>query len=123
MVFTTAKVSTPSLIGGLELTDVVSFDGVASAIESSDLVIDIGPVHSDSNTGGFTRNITDDHTIILAHNYCQVRGKKYEGVHFLPVLKRIVEELEKDAAKYDVLNKKTWKKLEVSTYSLNFAAF
>ncbi|KAN0112244.1 putative pyruvate decarboxylase isozyme 2 [Hyaloscypha variabilis] len=90
----------------------VSFDGVASAIESSDLVIDIGPVHSDSNTGGFTRNITDDHTIILAHNYCQVRGKKYEGVHFLPVLKRIVEELEKDVVKYNVLEKKTWKKLE-----------
>jgi pyruvate decarboxylase len=87
------------------------------------LVIDIGPVHSDSNTGGFTRNITDGHTIILAHNYCQVRGKKYEGVHFLPILKRIVEELEKDTVKYDVLKKQSWKKLEVSIYSPLFASF
>ena len=91
----------------------VSFDGVASAIESSDLVLDIGPVHSDSNTGGFTRNITDDHTIILAHDYCQIRGKRYEGIHFLPVLKRIVEELEKQPAKYEFHKKQTWTKLEV----------
>lgn len=78
------------------------------------MVLDIGPVHSDSNTGGFTRNIVDDHTIILAHNYCKIRGKKYEGIHFLPILKRIVEELEKEPAKYDVPKKQAWKKLEVS---------
>jgi pyruvate decarboxylase len=93
----------------------VSFDGVASAIESSDLVLDIGPIHSDSNTGGFTRNITDDHNIILAHDYCQIRGKRYEGVHFLPVLKRIVEEIEKEPAQYDVPKKQSWTKLEVSS--------
>jgi len=77
--------------------------------------LDIGPVHSDSNTGGFTRNITDDHTIILAHDYCQVRGKRYEDVHFLPVLKRIVEELEKEPAQYEVPKKQPWTKLEVSS--------
>ena len=93
----------------------VSFDGVASSIESSDLVLDIGPLHSDSNTGGFTRNITDGHTIILAHDYCQIRSKRFEGVHFLPVLKRIVEELEKEPAQYDVPKKQPWTKLEVSS--------
>lgn len=77
-------------------------------------MLDIGPVHSDSNTGGFTRNITDDHTIILAHNYCQVRGKRYEDIHFLPILKRIVEALEKEPARYDVPKKQNWTKLEVS---------
>ncbi|PMD14649.1 pyruvate decarboxylase [Hyaloscypha hepaticicola] len=87
----------------------VSFDGVASSIESSDLVIDIGPLHSDSNTGGFTRNITDDHTIILAHNYCQIKGKKYDGVHFLPVLRRVVEEIEKQPEAYT--KKHNWTKL------------
>jgi pyruvate decarboxylase len=76
-------------------------------------VLDIGPIHSDSNTGGFTRNITDDHTIILAHNYCQIKGKRYEGIHFLPVLKRIVEELEKESANYNISKKQSWTKLEV----------
>jgi pyruvate decarboxylase len=77
-------------------------------------VLDIGPIHSDSNTGGFTRNITDDHTIILAHNYCQIKGKRYEGIHFLPVLKRIVAELEKEPANYNISKKQSWTKLEVS---------
>jgi pyruvate decarboxylase len=76
------------------------------------LVIDIGALHSDSNTGGFTRNITDDHTIILAHNYCQIKGKKYDGVHFLPVLRRIVEEIEKQPEAYT--KKHSWTKLNVS---------
>ena len=89
----------------------VSFDGVAEAIEISDLVLDIGPLHSDSNTGGFTRNITNNHTILLGHNYCQIHDKKDEGIHFWPVLKRIVEEIKKQPAQYQ---KQSWSKLEVS---------
>jgi pyruvate decarboxylase len=98
----------------------VSFDGVAKAIESSDLVLDIGPIHSDSNTGGFSRCITDDHTIILAHDYCQVLGKKYAGIHFLPVLKRLVEEIEKKPADYDIPKKQSWTKIEVSCHHRSF---
>ena len=78
------------------------------------MVIDIGALHSDSNTGGFTRNISDDHTIILAHNYCQIKGKKYDGVHFLPVLRRVVEEIEKQPEAYT--KKHSWTKLNVSLF-------
>lgn len=90
----------------------VSFDGVASAVESSDLVLNIGPLISDSNTGGFTRNIINDHLIFLGHDYCRIRDKKYEGIHFLPVLKRIVEQLEKEPSRFNVPKNRAWTKLE-----------
>ncbi|TVY57516.1 Pyruvate decarboxylase [Lachnellula suecica] len=78
----------------------VSFPGCAESLESSDLVLNIGFLLSDSNTGGFTRNIPDDKLVLLGHSYCQVHGKTFEDVHLLPVLKRIVEEIEKDPKQY-----------------------
>ncbi len=76
-------------------------------------MLNIGPLDSDSNTGGFTRNITNNHLIFLGHAYCQIHDKKFEGIHFLPVLKRIVEELEKEPAKYNIPKNQSWTKLEV----------
>ncbi|KIX93587.1 uncharacterized protein Z520_10765 [Fonsecaea multimorphosa CBS 102226] len=71
----------------------VSFPGVAEGIENSDLVLNIGPLLSDSNTGGFTREIKDEHLVLLGHDSCQVPGQKFDGVHFLPVLKKLVAHL------------------------------
>lgn len=73
----------------------MSFPGVAEAVHASDLVLNIGPLLSDSNTGAFTREIKDENVVLLAHDFCQVHSKKYDGVHFLPVLARIVSELKK----------------------------
>lgn len=64
--------------------------------------MNIGPLLSDSNTGGFTREIKDDNLIYLGHTFCQVNGEKFDGFHFLPILKRIVAELEKQPQKYNV---------------------
>jgi pyruvate decarboxylase len=86
---------------------------VCETIESSDLVINIGPLLSDSNTGGFTRNIPDTKLAILAHDHCQIAGKKFEGMHFLPVLKHIVDELAANSSKYNLPRTQSWKKLEV----------
>jgi pyruvate decarboxylase len=72
----------------------VSFPGVADAIEASDLVINVGPLLSDSNTGGFTRVIKDENLVRLGHDFCQVKGETFEGYHFLPILRRIVAALE-----------------------------
>ncbi|RFU25684.1 hypothetical protein B7463_g10654, partial [Scytalidium lignicola] len=41
----------------------VSFPGIREAVETSDLVLNIGPLLSDSNTGGFTRNISEDRLV------------------------------------------------------------
>ncbi|KAJ9609845.1 hypothetical protein H2200_006174 [Cladophialophora chaetospira] len=80
----------------------VSFPGVADSIEASDLVLNIGPLPSDSNTGGFTREIKDEHLIWLGHDFCKVQDQSFEGVHFLPVLKKLVAALESDTKKYNL---------------------
>lgn len=98
----------------LTSANTVSFPGCADAIEGSDLVLNIGPLLSDSNTGGFTRNITNEKLVILGHDCCQVHEDKFPGVHFLPVLKRIVEELKNEAEKYKLPRSQFWTKIEAS---------
>ncbi|TVY37569.1 Pyruvate decarboxylase [Lachnellula occidentalis] len=80
----------------LKASHLVSFPGCADSLESSDLVLNIGFLLSNSNTGGFTRKIPDENLVLLGHDYCQIHDKKFDGIHFLPVLKRIVEEIEKN---------------------------
>ncbi|KAK9453530.1 thiamine diphosphate-binding protein [Dipodascopsis uninucleata] len=75
----------------------LSRPGVAEAMEESDLVINIGPLLTDSNTGGFTRNISEENTIMFHPWYVNIQGKKYENLHFLPVLEHIVKKI--DASK------------------------
>ncbi|KAJ9629258.1 hypothetical protein H2204_008898 [Knufia peltigerae] len=79
-----------------------SFPGVAEAVEKSDLVINLGPLLSDSNTGGFTRQIKDENLVRLGHDFVQIKGEKYDGYHFLPILRRLVAELEKQPQKYNL---------------------
>lgn len=98
----------------LTIDHLVSFSGIREAVEKSDLVLNIAPLLSDSNTGGFTRAIADGNLVILAHDYCQIHKEKFDGVHFLPVLKRLVEELEKQPSNYDLPRDQIWTKLEVS---------
>ncbi|OAP59887.1 hypothetical protein AYL99_04889 [Fonsecaea erecta] len=80
----------------------VSFPGVAEGIENSDLVLNLGPLLSDSNTGGFTRDIKDDHLVLLGHDACQVKDQKFDGVHFLPILKKLVAALKANPKKYNL---------------------
>ena len=80
----------------------MSFPGIKEAVESSDLVINIGPLLSDSNTGGFTRDIPTETVIVLAHDYCQVRSERFDGLHFIPVLKRVVGELKRFQSEYRI---------------------
>jgi len=85
---------------------------VAEAVHSSDLVINIGPLLSDSNTGAFTREIQDENLVILGHAFCQIRTQKFEGVHFLPILKRLVAELKKDPSAYRLPREQTAEKIQ-----------
>jgi pyruvate decarboxylase len=92
----------------------VSFPGVAEAIHSSDLVLNIGPLLSDSNTGAFTRQIKDENLVTLGHEFCQIKNKKFDGVHFLPVLRRLVAELKKQPGSYNVPRPQKGAKIQVS---------
>jgi pyruvate decarboxylase len=91
----------------------VSFPGVKEALEESDLVINLGPLQSDSNTGGFTREIPKERSVVLAHDHCQVLGQEYPGLHFQPVLKRLVDELKKESEDLGLPRDSTFSKLEV----------
>jgi len=50
--------------------------------------------------------------VLLGHEYCQIQGEKLDGVHFLPILKRLVEDLEAQPEKYDLPRSQFWKKVE-----------
>lgn len=76
----------------------LSHHGIPEAVHSSDLVLNIGALLSDSNTGGFSRKIKDENLIILNPTYCTFKGKVHHDVHFLPILAKLVEKL--DASKY-----------------------
>ena len=58
----------------------VSFPGVAETIESSDFVINVGPLISDSNTGGFTRSIKDQNVVLINPDHVILKGKTYSNV-------------------------------------------
>jgi TPP-dependent 2-oxoacid decarboxylase len=97
-----------------EADSLVSLPGVADAVHASDLVLNLGPLLSDSNTGGFTRDIKDSNLVSLGHAFCQVKEKKYDGIHFLPVLRKLVAELSKDPKSYG-LPRPQKEKIQVST--------
>ena|SRR5579859_2114983 len=59
---------------------VVSYPGVQDAIESSDFIINTGPLLSDSNTGGFTRFIKPHQVIEIHSDHVILKGQKYENI-------------------------------------------
>lgn len=71
-----------------------SLPGTHNAIQASDLVLDFGPLVTDSNGGGFTRKFKDEHHIEFDHRFVSVRGKRHMGYNFIPILKKIVQKLD-----------------------------
>ena len=50
----------------------VSYPGVKLAVESSDCIINVGPLLADSNTGGHTRDITPQQVVLIEPDTCTV---------------------------------------------------
>ncbi len=71
----------------------LSIPGVKNFIESSDLVIHIGALDSDLNTGQFSTNIPEENKIALTPDYISIKGEVFCVEHFLHILKRITKEL------------------------------
>jgi len=55
----------------------VSYPGVQEAIESSDFIINTGPMLSDSNTGGFTRFIKPEQVVEIHSDHVIFKGQTY----------------------------------------------
>lgn len=73
-----------------------SHTGIAESVHASDCVINIGPFLTDSNTGGFSREIKNENAIMLHPLYVSIKSAsdRYENVHFLPLLKKIVDRID-----------------------------
>ena len=63
-------------------------------IETSDAIVHIGPLPSDSNTGGWTQHLPTNHLIHLGHDRISVKDRTWTGIHFVPVLKRLLLRLQ-----------------------------
>ncbi|KAL4805382.1 pyruvate decarboxylase [Aspergillus unguis] len=76
----------------------ISHPGIAHAVENeSDLVIDIGPCHSDSNTGAHSRDLSQgDGYILVAPDYVQSAYARFEGVYMVDFISTLSAALSKD---------------------------
>ncbi|KAL7266195.1 hypothetical protein RUND412_011268 [Rhizina undulata] len=88
-----------------------SFPGIKAAVENhADLILNVGYFPTDTNTGGFTREVDERKAILFRPDYCQIIGEKFDGVHFLPLLEKLVGVLETaGGSRYFGLKEKTTK--------------
>ncbi|KAK6345706.1 Pyruvate decarboxylase 1 [Orbilia javanica] len=68
--------------------------GVQQIVQSADLIISVGPLHSDFNTGGFTNIVKTKITIELQRDYTKVGHATYLNVGMKWVLQRLLESVE-----------------------------
>lgn len=62
-----------------------SFPGIQKAVEEeSDLVIHIGPLLTDMNTGGFSANIDSQKLVLVEETRVICKGEVFEGVYLKP---------------------------------------
>ncbi|KAI9690071.1 MAG: hypothetical protein M1820_010049 [Bogoriella megaspora] len=71
-----------------------SASGTRTVIESSDLVIIIGSLPSDTNTGGFTRKIQPSHSIEINPQSVIVKGTSYPNIWMKPFLTHLYTALQ-----------------------------
>ncbi|KAF2101247.1 pyruvate decarboxylase-like protein [Rhizodiscina lignyota] len=72
----------------------VNWPGVTDALESSDLILVLGSLPCDTNTGGFQRKFGTDKTIEINPNYVVVKGKQFPKTYIKPLLAELTKSLE-----------------------------
>ncbi|CAG8512853.1 4970_t:CDS:2 [Acaulospora morrowiae] len=83
------------LFGGIYIGS-VSEPHVKNEVEKADLIISVGAIRSDFNTGGFTYHVSPAKTIELSNNYIKVFFATYGGVsmkHALPKITACLESM------------------------------
>ncbi|KAK6382211.1 Pyruvate decarboxylase 1 [Exophiala oligosperma] len=68
----------------------VSYPGIKDEVEGSDCVLNLGPLLSDSNTGGHSREIDSGSVILVEPSSATVFGKKYTNVYLRPLLSKLL---------------------------------
>lgn len=73
---------------------------VRESLENSDLILSIGGLLSDYNTGAFTYHYHTTNVIEFHSDYCKVRSAVYEGIQMQSALAKIIKELAPIDLKY-----------------------
>lgn len=68
---------------------------VRERVESSDLIMSIGAIKSDFNTGSFSYRISQLSTIDFHSTYIRVRYSEYPNVHMKGVLRKVIAKMGK----------------------------
>ena len=69
---------------------------VKERLESSDLILYIGPLPSDSATGGFSYGLPANAKVTMHSEFISIGNEKWEGLHFVPIFKKLVAKLRSD---------------------------
>ncbi|KAI5304784.1 hypothetical protein KEM55_009273, partial [Ascosphaera atra] len=99
--------------GGLYVGPVTPSSETKEAIETSDVVVYAGRFPTDSNTAGWRQKLAEEGTLVILHpNYVSIGDKRYEGISFVPVVKKLVEQVKSKSAS---LASKAWKVVSIAT--------
>jgi TPP-dependent 2-oxoacid decarboxylase len=69
----------------------VSTPHVAEVVESSDLIIAVGPVWNDYTTVGWSTLLSPNKLIVLGPDYCIIGGRRFHNVKLLDILRELAQ--------------------------------
>lgn len=72
----------------------VSRPDVKEAVESADLIISVGGLQSDFNSGGFSYHLSKKHTVELHSDHVQIGYSTYPGIKMKWVLQKLLQTLD-----------------------------
>ncbi|CAL9730675.1 pyruvate decarboxylase isozyme 1 [Monosporozyma unispora] len=79
----------------------LSEPAVKQAVESADLILSVGALLSDFNTGTFSYNYNTKNVIEFHSDYIKVKSASYPGVQMKPLLQRLLPLVGAAAANYE----------------------
>ncbi|KAF9636700.1 Thiamine pyrophosphate enzyme TPP-binding protein [Lasiodiplodia theobromae] len=85
--------------------------GVAEALGAADVVLVVGDLPADTNTGAFTRPIEMGRAVVVNPFDVVVQGKRYEGTFIKPLLAELVERVKKGGEEWPAEKKVEMPKL------------
>jgi TPP-dependent 2-oxoacid decarboxylase len=83
---------------GIYIGEVTPDTSAKEQLEASDVILYIGPLPSDSATGGFSYGLPAKAKITLHSDFVSIGEEKWEGLHFVPILKKLTAQLSQDSS-------------------------
>ncbi|CAN3484802.1 pyruvate decarboxylase isozyme 1 [Diutina catenulata] len=78
----------------------LSLPEIKEAVESADLVLSVGALMSDFNTGSFSYHMQTKNVVEFHSDYIKIRSANYPGVQMKPLLKKLIEGITEHTSHY-----------------------